>query len=231
MSTGDNKVDDSMRFIDPSTMKWGIRLKDIKMSFQNVIWGSDITESMIAVLGYFVVKPTVPPQADVVTEVEPVLVDGEWIQQWEGRPYTTEELTEQLNHTKDQLLRTIDAIRDDVFATGVPFNFGTTEEPDIEHVQVRDGDRANQAGMAAQLMRQPEQSQSFRTYQDNIKQLTPEQVSALTDAAYNGYLTILGYFWSLKDDIKKAETKKELPEVPAVIEDVYAALQWPLPNP
>lgn len=231
MSTGDNKVDGSMRFIDPSTMKWGIRLKDIKMSFQNVIWGSDITESMIAVLGYFVVKPTVPPQADVVTEVEPVLVDGVWIQQWEGRPYTTEELVKQLNIVKLELSETIDAIRNDVLAIGVPFNFGTTEAPDVEHVQVRDGDRANQAGMAAQLLRQPDQQQAFRTYQDNIKQLSPEQVSALTDAAYNGYLSILGYFWNLKDAIKNAKAQDELPEIPTSVEAVYAALQWQFPNP
>lgn len=231
MSTEDKLVNDSMKFIEPTTMSWGIRLKDIKSRFQNIIWGSEITESMVAVLGYFVVEPTVPPKADVVTEVTPILEDGVWKQQWEGREYTPEELQQQLEDRKTILNQKIEFLRNETLSIGVPFNFGTEESPDIEHIQVRDGDRANQVGMATQLARLPDSVQVFRTYQDNLKTLTPDTVASVTDAAYTGYFKIMSLFWNFKDTVKSATTMEQLPVIPENIQEVYEMLEWVYPTP
>lgn len=50
------------------------------------------------------VQPTPMPVADAVTELDPVLVDGRWVQAWDARSYTAQEIADKIQRRVQQRL-------------------------------------------------------------------------------------------------------------------------------
>lgn len=72
-----------------TVIKYPYTLDDLRRDNPNTMFPADFDDW--ADYGVVDVAATEPPAADVVTEIEPALVDGVWTQQWSGRSYTPEE--------------------------------------------------------------------------------------------------------------------------------------------
>lgn len=219
-------VDNTTRFINVQTDEYPVYLTDIKNRHKNVIWGQD-TESITAYLGYAVVHPTPEPQGDVVYEGIPVIQDDLYVQVWVVRDFTAEETEAFLRVNKETTLGRIENLLEKTLDKGCLFNFGTEEEPNYQHIQLRDKDRANHTGMSVKHTRDPSLAQPFRTLENNNMVLPGEQVVRVTDASYAGYLDVLQKVWALKDQTRQATTSAEIPVVSESLEDFYTNhLNW-----
>lgn len=205
---------DKLIKIDDST--YPVYLYQIRTQLQNVSLPSSPTEEQLLPLGYAKVVTTTPPVGDVVTESAPTLADGIYTQAWAVRAYTTDELASQLTQKKAELNTQLDSYRAALLNAGVEYDFG---DPDgLQHIQVRDGDRANLAGIRIKanerVAANDQTTELFRTQENNNISLTPTQFVALTDAAFNGYYGILGTVWALQAQIDGAADIESLPTVP-----------------
>lgn len=180
-------------------------------------------EEFINFLGYQVVvlteRPTTP---GVVIERDPLLIDGKWVQQWEVRPYSPEELESMLVIQKASTIELIATRLQEALAIGFEFNFGTEEAPVLGNVQLRGTDRVNIIGSGLRADRLVAAGTTgnimpFRTYENTTMLITPEQMTALSDDAYDAYLVFINMSWDLKDATTAATTAEEVPVVPDVL--------------
>lgn len=220
-----SEINIDTRMVQIATEEFGITLSEIKHRHRNVIWGSSIDETLIGILGYAVVDPTVKPEGDVVEEVAPVLTNGRYAQQWSVRPYTDTERTNRLNVIRTETIGAIMDLEEQALARGVPYDFGG--DIGMGHIQLRDKDRANHAGMAGMAQRSPGVNQPFRSLENRVMMLTSDQVIAVTDASYNGYVAVLGGVWALKDAVNSSTSESEFPVIPTTLKQFYEnVLNW-----
>jgi hypothetical protein len=82
-------------WFNPETKQVFTTHSEIRTEFPNVSLPSVMTDASIASVGVLPVTPTTPPAFDRLTqkvvEAQPVLIAGEWIQQWGVIALTTEE--------------------------------------------------------------------------------------------------------------------------------------------
>lgn len=206
------KLTGNESFIQVATGEYPLSFFQVRRKMPNVIFGSEVTTEQVASMGFEVVHPAERPVGDVVAEVQPAKVDGIYKQQFDVRSFTNEELDLRLQQKKQNLLSLVNnkLMRD--LQKGFAYDFGG--EHGVLHVQLRDSDRANLTGMRAMAVDFPEKAQPFRTYENVIVMLTSQQVVAMAQAAHSGYLALLSAVWGLKDQIERAATEAELPEVP-----------------
>lgn len=208
------KLTGNESFIQVATGEYPLSFFKVRRKMPNVIFGNEVTTEQIAAMGFEVVHPGERPTGDVVAELHPAKVDGIYKQQYEVRSFTAEELEVRLQQKKQNLISLVNnkLMRD--LQKGFAYDFGG--EHGVMHIQLRDSDRANLTDMRAMAADFPEKAQPFRTYENAIVMLTSQQVIAMAQAAHGGYLALLSAVWKLKDQIERAATEAELPEVPGV---------------
>lgn len=208
------KLTGNESFIQVATGEYPLSFFQVRRKMPNVIFGNEVTTEQISAMGFEVVHPGERPTGDVVAELQPAKIDGIYKQQYEVRSFTAEELEVRLQQKKQNLISLVNnkLMRD--LQKGFAYDFGG--EHGVMHIQLRDSDRANLTGMRAMAADFPEKAQPFRTYENAIVMLTSQQVVAMAQAAHGGYLALLSGVWGLKDQIERAATEAELPEVPGV---------------
>lgn len=210
-------ITNSNELIHVESGRYPLYLRDVRRENITKSLPASPTEASINNLGYAVVHPTARPIGDVVTRGAPVLEDGVWKQTWNVRPFTPEELQTRLEEVKTKTLKDIEDYREKLLAYGVEYDFGDG----VGHIQVRDGDRANLAGLrldAEAAIREENTAfmRVFRDREDQMHTLDAEGIIAMTNAALAGYYQILQDVWELKDLTKLAETIDDIPEVPVI---------------
>lgn len=88
-------------YINTLTQEYPVSRKQIRDANPNVSLPRDLTDSVVNTLGYAVVLPAPTPVGDVVTEGIPSQQpDGTWLQTWDTRAFTAEELASTLEQKK-----------------------------------------------------------------------------------------------------------------------------------
>ena len=208
-------ITNSDRLIRVSDETYPLYLSQIRRQLQNVSLPNTPTVEQLSSRGYEVVQDTTKPVGDVVTEGQPTLIDGVWYRTYTARSYTQAELDSQLTTKKQELYTKIVNKTTSLLETGVEFDFGG--ENGTQHIQLRDGDRANLAGLRIQAENRIAASDNnpfiFRTLENNNIVMSPEEIIVMTDAALVGYYGILNQIWTLKDQVDNATTVAELPTI------------------
>jgi hypothetical protein len=176
-------------------------------------------------LGYAKVEPTPRPEGAVVTEGKPVEEDGVWKRVWVARDWNDEEKATQLAAQKEQANQKILQVRNDDFEMGLEFSFQDTSF----HAQLRDGDRINLMFLNDQakerLAAGSDETEPFRSYENISYELPPQELLDLTYAALAAYKAILRNSWAIKDQVDRATTVAELPEIPGTFLPSSSALK------
>ncbi|MNU19730.1 hypothetical protein D3C71_79630 [compost metagenome] len=200
------------------TKEYPMFLAHVRLQLQNVSFSATPDEEDLAQHGFAVVYPTDMPEvgADVVDEGQPALSGGKYVQTWLPRWYTPEEKAAALEVKKEQLVQELKALQEATLIGGVPYLF-----PDInaiQHIQLRGGDRANLTGLANKADRNIAAGKTdlmfFRTFENELRVLTPQQMYDMTDKSLELYMLILSQVWTLQGQIQTAATEAELPDVP-----------------
>lgn len=204
------------QLINIATQSYPVTLSQVKRDLPNLSFPLEPTDAQLLELGYAVVEPLAKPEGDVVTEAAPVLTDGIYAQGWDIRSFNEAEVAQQLVDKKAAMQQEVDTLRDAALVTGTPYLFPN----DItNHIQLRNGDRANLTGLRIQadylkVTGVMDPVFSFRTYENINHLLTPQQMIDVTNTALTAYMVIMSNGWTLKDQIAAALTIGELPVLP-----------------
>lgn len=196
------------------TNTYPLTVAALKHRHPNISFGQEIDKEMLDALGYAAVAEVPRPEGDVVVETAPArMADGSYVQNYDVRSFTEQEIAAQVAAEKDAKLVEVERAREQALAVGAPMSFpGQTE---VLHAQMRDGDRANILGLRAHAEVQHQQGVvdaviPFRTYEDKTVMLTPEQTIKMAWAVFASYQMVMAESWSLKDAIAAAESKADL---------------------
>lgn len=223
-----NFVSDRTRLIRIQTSEYNLTMHDVRRRYLEIIWGTDVTEEFLKTLGYAVINSRAAPGVDFV-ETNPVEEDGVYYQGWKEIVPQPIDVEAEFKALKEEMMDTINGFVSDSMAHGVSFNFGSEEEPNILHIQIRDVDRVNILGMSIKSSQEDGAIQYFRTRENVTISVTAEQIRAMGDRIHEGYLAIKGAEWTLDDGIRGAEDKSTIPHIPSNFRDFYenfARLDW-----
>ena len=222
-------ITDSTTFINILSGEFNFRLADIRRLNRNIMWPPAVSEDFVAALGYAVIRERAPTGSGEYIPSEPVEEDGYYFQGWKEHIPTEDEVARKLKATKEVGYQTLSSLVEEALKRGVVFNFGTEDQPNKMHIQIRDTDRTNILDMVVKSQRDPSLLQYFRTYENRLVQVDHDQVIAMSDASYAGFTTIMGTKWAVQDMIAKATSVTELPSSPPGLKDFYlnyAHLEW-----
>lgn len=208
-------------FINTQTNEYPVHDYMIRREQPNTSFGPVITPEAVTHMGYAPVTPTERPTGDVVTEVAPILVDGEYFQKWESRDFNSEEIAATLERERDQVLSSINQLTQNALVLGAEFNFGSEETPDVGRVAMADGDRVNILGLKQAAEREVSRGTNglvfVRCTDNRIKAMTPEKTIELSWAVYDAFTAVMGASWVFQQRATDATTSADLPELPVTL--------------
>lgn len=210
-------ISSGMRFIEVATGEYGLDFQTVKKSNNDIDNLDNPTVEQLLSYGFARVHPTTPPVGDVVTEVTPQKdAEGRYQQAFMVRPFTPFELVNNLVNEKAKLHELISKKKNDALNMGAPINFGTGYG--IQHVQMRDGDRANVLGLRMEaekiIAENTDTMMGIRTYENNIVPVTAAQMVDIGWQVLKAYKGVMGTAWHFEDQLNRAESIHELPFLP-----------------
>lgn len=207
-------VDPNALFIHVDSQTYPLTLRRIREREKGIMIPSTPTEEIMLEIGYAVVHPTTPNQADKVESGPPELVDGKWQQTWIYSSFTPEELAEQLLAYKEIVYAELNRILSVTAENGIEFIF---DENTIERIQLRDQDMNRILSIARRAQLDPNATYQFRTRENNFVSVTAEQVAEIEIQALNERDRFLAAYWTLKDTIREAQTRSDIPTLPETL--------------
>lgn len=210
----------SVALLNVSTGDYPLYLNNVRRAHPNTSFPQEMSTDQLAELGYAVVQLTPQPQADVVTEGAPQLIDGEYVQHWETREFNEMELAEQLSQRKSTLLAGVAELYEQALLSGMQY---TTSDEVSFHVQIRDVDRTNLLCLLKEAETLIENGvtelQEFRCRDNITRLLEPLELANMCTECLQFVKALYRASWALKDQITTATTLAELPEMPDTLVD------------
>lgn len=189
---------------------------DLAERHPDVSFGTVPDVGYLAELGYAIVEDMPGPAGDKVT-LSPTPahdeVTGKYSQAWVVSAYTAEEKSVMLQARVSAVSRQINTALTKTLEKGAVIDFGGTAG--IQHMQMRDGDRANILGLRASAQAMLDAQEPFifrvRTYENTTVELTSAQVIALSWHVFAAYTQALEIAWNMKDTYSAIETLEDFP--------------------
>lgn len=212
-------VTEGAQFVRPENLFDHLTLEVIKLRHPDVTFEESVTVEFLEELGYTELLLGVVPEGDVVTDLEPFIGhDGKYVRQYAVRPFTAQELEAKLGVLKEALNLQLFNTRVKTLEKGAPINFGTFDTPNVQHVQLRDGDRANVLGLytkaSASVAMGSTAKMMIRTYENKNIEVTPAQMLEISWLVLQSYEEVMKKSWYYQDLINSAKTIGGLPELP-----------------
>ena len=130
------------------------------------------------------------------------------------------ETNKQFLFKRDLLLKNIPKLKTKSLERGLKVDFGGLYG--VQHIQMRDGDRANMLGMRIQAQMLIDSGLSnmlgIRTYENVWVPLSPEDMLDLSWKILSGYVGTMQLAWDFEDLVRSALILEDLPEVPEIFE-------------
>jgi hypothetical protein len=223
----ETQINFNTRFIEVASGEYPLTFQSIKAKNPLTSFASEPTAEQLAAMGYEVVKPIATPAGDVVTEGAPVLnEDGTYEQVYVVRAFNAEEVAQRLAMKQSELNNTTRILRDQALNKGAPFDFGGAFG--VQHIQMRDGDRANVIGLRfkaeALLAAASTDMMGIRTFENVLVPLTASQFMDMSWKFMSAFETVMGTAWHYEDLIKAAVAEAELPALPETFTPAAQAL-------
>lgn len=205
--------------IKTDTGEYPLTTKLVQSRVTTHSFGEIVEYGVLKELGYAVVEPVAKPVVDGVEfrEDKPVLVNGAYKQTYVQVTKTEEDLLNELKSSKFETLSRITASLETALGVGAPYNFGTAEEPVINHIQLRAGDRTNLLILLEASKLLPNEHQPLRTFEDVIFTLPGESIMDVVVSSLSYYSALMRKYWEVKDVVKTAQSKDDLPIVPEIL--------------
>ena len=205
------------RFIEVASGEYPLTFQGIKAKNPLTSFATDPTAEQLEAMGYDVVQPVATPAGDILTEAPPLLKeDGTYEQVYVVRAFNAEEIAQRLEMKKSELNNSIRMLRNQALEKGAAFDFGGAFG--VQHVQLRDGDRANIIGLRfkaeALLAAASTDMMAVRTFENKLVPMTAGQFMDMSWKFMSAFETVMGTAWHYEDMISAAELDEELPVLP-----------------
>jgi hypothetical protein len=206
------------RFIHVESGDYPLTFASIKSRHPLTSFAADPSAEQLKELGYHVVTEILAPVGDVVLEGVPELQeDGSYKQTYTVRAFNEDEIKQRLSMKQIDLENQITVLKNAALVKGAPFNFGG--DFGVQHVQMRDGDRANIIGLRfkadAIVAAGADTMMGVRTGENNLVPVTAAQFLDLSWKFMSAFEAVMGTAWHYEDLVKAADAAEDLPELPA----------------
>lgn len=198
-----------------AVMQWPVYLSDARREWPNTSFSLEQDEKNLVDYGYFPLHPGTPPEADVVTSLQPTLVDGKWTQQYEGREFTPDELQQQFATAMSNAYGRLDNLLNATYALGYTYE---KEEGVLHHFSLTADNQ--QLLTALNLLAQQSPADrvfKLRTTSNVTVNYTAAEVITMTTALMEYVVAVLNKLWALMDEISVSTKVDEIPVIPDVI--------------
>lgn len=209
-AAADVMVTAETRLIHVPTQAYPVTLATVKLPVL-VSFGKEVPLSYLKEQGgYDIVHLVTAPTGDVVTETQPAMdSEGRWTQQYHVREFDANELKDRLDAAKV----VADSVRlneqNEILAKGAEFDFGG--EHGVQHVQMRSMDRVNVSGLAIKVLRNPEHTDVFCTFENKVIPVDAAAITALSDRVLAAYTRVMAESWTLRELIESATKVSDIP--------------------
>lgn len=200
-------LSNSVKLIKLSNGQYPVSMSQFKAMTPGYAWGETIPESVVVIHGFAVVEESPQPQGDVVIEGQPEKQGETWYQKWLARDFTPEETQSRLSSMKTTALSLLDGILNELLEIGASYEFSSGHQ----HIQLREKDKTNLTGLALTAVRSPEKTFYFRTYENQLNELTAAQMLAVSDRAFEAFTQAMGTYWYFQGVINSATTDEQIP--------------------
>lgn len=210
-------VNNDTILIDINKNRYPVYLSDILREHPNVSFPYEPDSKILKDFGYEVVERSEPPQGPVVTESFPEKTGEVWIQTWQVREFSEDELSSQLQGRKDALNSKLSEMLELVYAGGYGFDKGGQ----TYHAQYRSCDRTN-LSLLVEAARSKfeigdESTFQFRTKENIMVSLTAVDFLDIVSKLLSWADIIQQKYWTIKDKIAAAGSVSELPDLPQTL--------------
>lgn len=187
----------------PKGMEWPVYLADARRAFPNVSFSLEQDESQLEPFGYFPLHLGVSPVGDVVTQIEPKLIDGKWTRQYEARDYTEEELATRLRQAKDTALAELDRQLQAGYDEGFLYEL---DADTLHHFSLTRDNQQLMTGLHILAVQEGNADRVFRlrTIDNTTVTYTGAQLVAMTTAMMEHVYSELSTLWTTMDAITAA---------------------------
>lgn len=211
-------INESTAFIHVESGAYPLTLNSLRARHTNISFVAGDDVEFYRENGYEVVAPVDRPAGDVVSEASPLRKsDGSYVQLWDVRNYSDDEKQSFLNTKKEAFVAECIRLRTSALEVGVPIDFGGADG--VQHIQMRDNDRANVLGLKAraEMLIASDQADSLipvRTYENRTVFLLPQHCVDMAWIVFDGYSETMQKSWEVIDLAKAASTEAEIPAKP-----------------
>lgn len=187
----------------PKGMEWPVYLADARRAFPNVSFSLEQDESQMEPFGYFPLHLGVSPAGDVVTQIEPKLIDGKWTRQYETRDYTEEEQATRLRQAKDTALAELDRQLQAGYDEGFLYEL---DADTLHHFSLTRDNQQLMTGLHILAVQEGNDERVFRlrTIDNTTVTYTGAQLVAMTTAMMEHVYSELSTLWTTMDAITAA---------------------------
>lgn len=201
---------------DYTEPQWPVTIYDLPRYFPNVMFGTQQEEEALAPFGIFPIDPGSRPEADVVTLITPILVEGKWVQQYESRPFNEDELARNLESARMNALNMLDNVLDNTYGRG----FTYTHNGNVENYSMTSDMRQLFTGMYLLAVQETELTRKFklRTLDNKTVEYTVDEMKDIGKAVMEYVTAVLEELWAIMDQITTATKIEDIPNVPPYIE-------------
>lgn len=198
-----------IRPFGPMGKEWPVYLADARRAFPNVSFSLEQDESQLEPFGYFPLHLGVSPAGDVVTQIEPKLIDGKWTRQYEARDYTEEELATRLRQAKDTALAELDRQLQAGYDEGFLYEL---DADTLHHFSLTRDNQQLMTGLHILAAQEGNADREFRlrTIDNTTVTYTGAQLAAMTTAMMEHVYSELSTLWTTMDAITAAKDMAEL---------------------
>ena len=214
-----DSIDYDTLLIENTDKTYPIKLLDLGNRHKNISFGPTAPIAFINNLGYSIVNRVEKPVANVVMELAPVIIDGEYFQAFEGREFTEEELKVRLDAKKQRVINSYKDKLNLALLSGYEF----THNERTHYLQLRDKDYVKLLFILRNAQTHIESSNdtlmNLRVASNEVLQISPIEMVDLIEKAFIKFESLNNKFFELETEVKSIELIKDLVE----IKDPYIA--------
>lgn len=203
------------QLINVVTGKYPVSIMEALSQANGVLIGKTIPMEYLAHLNYAVVQPTNRPtvgDSQVAVQSTPLLVDGVYIQTWEIREVTADDIAKRLAPAKSRTMDQLNRLVKTALSTGLAYRFPYLDK-DL-HIQLRDKDRTNLMTLKMRADDNPGLSIEFRTFENRTVVLSSSDVEIMVSRAFEQHGKLLQVKWGLESQIQEATAMNQIPVLP-----------------
>jgi hypothetical protein len=163
--------------VNDTIVKFPYSITELKKDNPQVSFPRNPSQELLATYNVYPIKPSPRPAGDVIISTDPEFANGEWVQTWVARQYTSEEVAQQISDRRNAMVVTPRQARLALV------NVDMLDNVDFAIAAIPDPIERKKAEIEWEYATTIERNSSWVVAMTESLEMTPEQVDSLFELA------------------------------------------------